>query len=201
MANAQNGQWSVNVTCGSGSNSLNGVTSITVYGGTNATPANPPKAGGGGSVMKGDVGMTAGGIARWPAVWPTACGRCAAAGPTARMSADPSGRNPGPDGRAADPGPRLWGPGSPWPDPANLDSDGASGSVRTGTRPVAKVGVAAVVVLAGAKLLRQRRHRVVRTTVPDPGRVVRYLVGTCGRAAGAAGAVAGAGPGRHHHRR
>ena len=63
VANAQNGQWSVNVTCGSGSNSLNGVTSITVYGGTNATPANPPKAGGGGSVMKGDVGMTAGGIA------------------------------------------------------------------------------------------------------------------------------------------
>ena len=63
VSSAQNGQWSVNVTCGTGSNSLNGVTSITVYGGTNPTPTNPPKAGGGGSVMKGDVGMTAGGIA------------------------------------------------------------------------------------------------------------------------------------------
>ncbi|MEY9861336.1 X-X-X-Leu-X-X-Gly heptad repeat protein [Catenulispora sp. GAS73] len=63
VPNAQNGQWSVNVTCGTGSNSLNGVTSITVYGGTNATPTNPPKAGGGGSVMKGDLGMTAGGVA------------------------------------------------------------------------------------------------------------------------------------------
>ncbi|ACU77080.1 hypothetical protein Caci_8257 [Catenulispora acidiphila DSM 44928] len=60
---AQNGQWSVNVTCGTGSASLNGVTSITIYGGTNPTPTNPPKAGGGGSVMKGDMGMTAGGIA------------------------------------------------------------------------------------------------------------------------------------------
>ena len=63
VSNAQNGQWSVNVTCGTGSNSLNGVTSITVYGGTNPTPSNPPKAGGGGSVMKGDLGMTAGGVA------------------------------------------------------------------------------------------------------------------------------------------
>jgi hypothetical protein len=63
VSNAQNGQWSVNVTCGTGSASLNGVTSITVYGGTNATPTNPPKAGGGGSVMKGDLGMTAGGVA------------------------------------------------------------------------------------------------------------------------------------------
>ena len=63
VSNAQNGQWSVNVTCGTGSNSLNGVTSITVYGGTNPTPTNPPKAGGGGSVMKGDLGMTAGGVA------------------------------------------------------------------------------------------------------------------------------------------
>lgn len=63
VSNAQNGQWSVNVTCGTGPNSLNGVTSITVYGGTNATPTNPPKAGGGGSVMKGDLGMTAGGVA------------------------------------------------------------------------------------------------------------------------------------------
>lgn len=60
---AQNGQWSVNVTCGTGSASLNGVTSITIYGGTNPAPTNPPKAGGGGSVMKGDMGMTAGGIA------------------------------------------------------------------------------------------------------------------------------------------
>ncbi|MEZ0107385.1 X-X-X-Leu-X-X-Gly heptad repeat protein [Catenulispora sp. EB89] len=63
VSNAQNGQWSVNVTCGTGSNSLNGVTSITVYGGTNPAPTNPPKAGGGGSVMKGDLGMTAGGVA------------------------------------------------------------------------------------------------------------------------------------------
>jgi hypothetical protein len=63
ISTAQNGQWSVNVTCGTGSNSLNGVTSITIFGGANPTPTNPPKAGGGGSVMKGDVGMTAGGIA------------------------------------------------------------------------------------------------------------------------------------------
>ena len=63
ISNAQNGQWSVNITCGTGSNSLNGVTSITIYGGTNPAPTNPPKAGGGGSVMKGDMGMTAGGIA------------------------------------------------------------------------------------------------------------------------------------------
>jgi hypothetical protein len=63
IADAQNGQWSVNVTCGTGPNSLNGVTSITIFGGTNPSPTNPPKAGGGGSVMKGDVGMTAGGIA------------------------------------------------------------------------------------------------------------------------------------------
>jgi hypothetical protein len=63
ISNAQNGQWSVNITCGTGSNSLNGVTSITIFGGVNPTPTNPPKAGGGGAVMKGDVGMTAGGIA------------------------------------------------------------------------------------------------------------------------------------------
>jgi hypothetical protein len=63
VSDAQNGQWSVNVTCGTGSNSLNGVTSITIFGGVNPTPTNPPKAGGGGSVMKGDLGMTAGGIA------------------------------------------------------------------------------------------------------------------------------------------
>jgi X-X-X-Leu-X-X-Gly heptad repeat protein len=58
---AQNGSWSVNVTCGTGANKLNGVTSITIFGAV--SPTNPPKAGGGGSVMKGDVGMTAGGIA------------------------------------------------------------------------------------------------------------------------------------------
>ncbi|GAA1998289.1 hypothetical protein [Catenulispora subtropica] len=63
ISTAQNGNWSVNVTCGTGANKLNGVTSITIYGGRNPTPTNPPKAGGGGSVMKGDVGMTAGGIA------------------------------------------------------------------------------------------------------------------------------------------
>jgi hypothetical protein len=63
ISTAQNGSWSVNVTCGTGSNSLNGVTSITIFGGAAATPTNPPKAGGGGSVMKGDMGMTAGGIA------------------------------------------------------------------------------------------------------------------------------------------
>ena len=63
ISNAQNGQWSVNVTCGTGANSLNGVTSITIFGGVNPTPTNPPKAGGGGSVMRGDAGMTAGGIA------------------------------------------------------------------------------------------------------------------------------------------
>lgn len=63
ISTAQNGSWSVNVTCGTGGNSLNGVTSITIFDGAAATPTNPPKAGGGGSVMKGDVGMTAGGIA------------------------------------------------------------------------------------------------------------------------------------------
>ncbi|NUP48340.1 MAG: hypothetical protein HOW97_13690 [Catenulispora sp.] len=63
ISTAQNGNWSVNVTCGTGGNKLNGVTSITIYGGANPTPTNPPKAGGGGSVMKGDMGMTAGGIA------------------------------------------------------------------------------------------------------------------------------------------
>lgn len=63
ISTAQNGNWSVNVTCGTGGNKLNGVTSITIFGGVNPTPTNPPKAGGGGSVMKGDMGMTAGGIA------------------------------------------------------------------------------------------------------------------------------------------
>jgi hypothetical protein len=63
ISNAQNGQWSVNVTCGTGGNSLNGVTSITIFGGARPTPISPPRAGGGGSVMKGDLGMTAGGIA------------------------------------------------------------------------------------------------------------------------------------------
>ena len=63
ISTAQNGQWSVNITCGTGANSLNGVTSITIFGGANPAPTNPPKAGGGGSVMKGDMGMTAGGIA------------------------------------------------------------------------------------------------------------------------------------------
>ncbi|MFL6110074.1 MAG: hypothetical protein ACJ786_01785 [Catenulispora sp.] len=62
-ANAQNGQWSVNITCGTGVAKLNGVTSITIYGAANPTPTNPPRAGGGGSVMKGDAGMTAGGLA------------------------------------------------------------------------------------------------------------------------------------------
>ena len=63
ISNAQNGNWSVNITCGTGANSLNGVTSITIFGGVNPTPTSPPKAGGGGSVTKGDMGMTAGGIA------------------------------------------------------------------------------------------------------------------------------------------
>lgn len=63
VSNAQNGQWSVNVTCGTGRDSLNGVTSITIFGGIKPAPTSPPKAGGGGSVMKGDLGMTAGGIA------------------------------------------------------------------------------------------------------------------------------------------
>lgn len=63
ISTAQNGSWSVNVTCGTGPNSLNGVTNITIFGGASPAPTNPPKAGGGGSVMKGDVGMTAGGIA------------------------------------------------------------------------------------------------------------------------------------------
>lgn len=63
VSNAQNGQWSVNVTCGTGSNSLNGVTSITIFDGVRPTPTSPPRAGGGGSVMKGDMAMTAGGIA------------------------------------------------------------------------------------------------------------------------------------------
>jgi hypothetical protein len=63
VSNAQNGNWSVNVTCGSGIAKLNGVTNITIFGGANPTPTSPPRAGGGGSVMKGDMGMTAGGIA------------------------------------------------------------------------------------------------------------------------------------------
>ncbi|NUR58738.1 MAG: hypothetical protein HOV87_08635 [Catenulispora sp.] len=63
VSGAQNGNWSVNVTCGSGGNKLNGVTSITIFDGARPTPTNPPRAGGGGSVMKGDVGMTAGGLA------------------------------------------------------------------------------------------------------------------------------------------
>ena len=67
-SNAENGSWSVNITCDRGVNGAaaqNGVTSITIYGGLSpvTTPSNPPKAGGGGSVMKGDVGMTAGGVA------------------------------------------------------------------------------------------------------------------------------------------
>ncbi|MBW8803955.1 MAG: hypothetical protein JF587_08860 [Catenulisporales bacterium] len=63
VPNAQNGQWSVNITCGTGVAKLNGVTSLTIYGGVNPTPIKPPRAGGGGSVMKGDAGMTAGGLA------------------------------------------------------------------------------------------------------------------------------------------
>ena len=63
VSNAQNGNWSVNVTCGTGVAKLNGVTSITIFGGDRPTPTSPPRAGGGGSVMKGDVGMTAGGLA------------------------------------------------------------------------------------------------------------------------------------------
>ena len=63
IPDAQNGSWSVNVTCGTGFNSLNGVTSITIFGGINPVPIFPPRAGGGGSVMKGDAGMTAGGVA------------------------------------------------------------------------------------------------------------------------------------------
>ena len=54
---AQNGQFSVNVQCGG----VNATTFITVFGAV--SPTNPPKAGAGGSVMKGDLGMTAGGIA------------------------------------------------------------------------------------------------------------------------------------------
>ena len=71
------------------------------------------------------------------------------------MSADPSGRNPGPDGRAADPGPRAVGPGIAVAGPGRKpDSDAArSGSRSHGKRRLLKVGVAAVVVLAGAKLL------------------------------------------------
>jgi len=61
---AQNGQWSVNVTCSTGFSTVNNVTNITVYGAKGGMfPSGPPKAGGGGSVMQGDVGMTAGGIA------------------------------------------------------------------------------------------------------------------------------------------
>jgi hypothetical protein len=60
-SNALNGQWSVNVQCGS----VNATTYITVFGGFSPTtnPSRPPKAGGGGSVVKGDLGMTAGGAA------------------------------------------------------------------------------------------------------------------------------------------
>ena len=66
---AENGSWSVNITCDKGVNGAaaqNGVTSITIYGGvtpSTSTPYNPPRAGAGGSVMKGDIGMTAGGVA------------------------------------------------------------------------------------------------------------------------------------------
>jgi hypothetical protein len=59
-SNAQNGSWTVRVTCGTGAGSLTGSTTISIFG---ARPVNPPKASGGGSVMKGDVGMTAGGVA------------------------------------------------------------------------------------------------------------------------------------------
>jgi len=62
-SNAQNGSWTVRVTCGSGKDALTGSTTISIFGGVSPTPVNPPKAGGGGSVMKGDVGMTAGGVA------------------------------------------------------------------------------------------------------------------------------------------
>jgi hypothetical protein len=62
-SNAQNGSWTVRVTCGTGANSLTGSTTISIFGGSKPTPVNPPKAGGGGSVMKGDIGMTAGGVA------------------------------------------------------------------------------------------------------------------------------------------
>lgn len=59
-SNALNGQWSVNVQCGS----LNSTTYITVFGGFSpVTPSRPPHAGGGGSIVKGDIGMTAGGAA------------------------------------------------------------------------------------------------------------------------------------------
>jgi hypothetical protein len=59
-SNALNGQWSVNVQCGS----VNATTYITVFGGFSPTnPTLPPHAGGGGSVVKGDLGMTAGGAA------------------------------------------------------------------------------------------------------------------------------------------
>lgn len=58
--NALNGQWSVNVQCGN----LNSTTYITVFGGFSPiTPSRPPHAGGGGSIVKGDLGMTAGGAA------------------------------------------------------------------------------------------------------------------------------------------
>lgn len=59
-SNALNGQWSVNVQCGS----VNATTYITVFGGfSTINPTLPPHAGGGGSIVKGDLGMTAGGAA------------------------------------------------------------------------------------------------------------------------------------------
>ena len=60
-SNAQNGSWTVRVTCGTGRDSLTGSTTISIFGAHH--PVRPPRAGGGGSVMKGDVGLTAGGVA------------------------------------------------------------------------------------------------------------------------------------------
>jgi hypothetical protein len=70
-SNAQNGQWTVDLTCGVIGKFNPDVTTMTVYGGYSPTTYQPsqvypdkgPVAGGGGSVMRGDMGMTAGGLA------------------------------------------------------------------------------------------------------------------------------------------
>jgi hypothetical protein len=66
-SDAVNGSdWTVTATCGSGGSALTGSTTITIFGGMSpitTPPRRGPSAGGGGSVAKGDVGLTAGGVA------------------------------------------------------------------------------------------------------------------------------------------
>jgi hypothetical protein len=63
---AVNGQWTVDLTCGVVGKFTPDVTTVTVFDGisTSSTTAHKgPAAGGGGSIAKGDMGLTAGGLA------------------------------------------------------------------------------------------------------------------------------------------